>query len=285
MKVKPKLLENEKGILENNGIFFHDPTKFATDHLFYPLFGATYTVTAPYRVTRGNSEIHWPLFLSVLDGTLYIDTEYGLEAARNDEIIFIDTAKRHSYYANEKTTFQWLYFDGPMVSLYYNLLTKNGVVYKKQSQSALILNNILRQIQTEAVNEHRVSSYLYDVLTRLTKSQAETPSPVKEAVKYMEYHYFENLSLEKIAGYVSLHPVYFSRIFKNAIGDSPHSYLIRIRLRHAKILLMNSNQTVEQISVHCGFQSSKHFIRAFKQRNLVTPQMFRKYFTITGFKD
>lgn len=286
MKERPEVLHNEKGILINKGIYFHEPSQFAVDHLFYPYFGAEYTVVPPYRVFRHNNVVHYYLFMAVIDGELVVETEKGIESARNYEVIFLDADKEHSYYCTRKTNFVWMYFSGAMTPLYYDLLAGNSVVFKNQSEGTLILDSLIKRLKNGSCNEHRASAYIYDILTRFSvAAEPDMPEHIDTAIKYMHHHYNEDLSLTRIADHVSLHPVYFSRIFKEATGYAPHEYLLRIRMQQAKQMLADTNLTIEQIAEQCGFSSSTHFIRAFKKRTLVTPMMFRKYFLISGFPD
>ena len=49
-KIEPILIES--GIIEKDGIYFHEASDFAKKHLFYPYWGAVYTCDIPYRVSR-----------------------------------------------------------------------------------------------------------------------------------------------------------------------------------------------------------------------------------------
>ena len=62
------------------------------------------------------------------------------------------------------------------------------------------------------------------------------------------------------------------------IGTSPHSYLTEVRLLHAKQLLLETSDSIEQIAAACAFCSSSNFIRTFRRINGLTPAKFRQMF-------
>jgi AraC family transcriptional regulator len=52
--------------------------------------------------------------------------------------------------------------------------------------------------------------------------------------------------LAKIAAEVRISPTYFSRLFKRAIGSSPHQYVIQQRVERAKVLLKTTDLAIAQ---------------------------------------
>lgn len=283
-KIKPILVES--GIIKKEGIYFHDPSDLAKEYLFYPFFGAVYTCTLPYRVSRLTDCLTVYLLFYILEGELHVRCNGRHQVARKDDVIFLDCNLPHQYWAEKQVTFQWLHFEGGLTPLYYELLSQNGVCHPGKAEISLLLGNILNLIKIKESNEHRLSAYIYDILTRLTvQTQTIGSSAVKSAVRYMSLHYREAPTLEQISEHVSLNLHYFSRLFKQKMGVSPHNYLLSLQFQHAKRLLFESSLNIQQIAEECGFMSSSHFIRAFKSKNAVTPAAFRKYYNPAGFKN
>lgn len=281
-KVQP--ITQESGIIEKRGIYFHDPSDFAKENLFYPFFGAVYTCVPPYRVSRTKED--YPqvyLMVYVLEGEFHVRYNGRHQIARTDDVVFFDCSQPHQYWAEDRVTFQWLHFEGGFTPLYCELLSQDGVCHSGKADISLLLGNILNHIKNKESNEHRLSSYIYDILTRLTlQNSSQESAAIRSAVRYMSQHYRESPSIEEIADHVSLNPQYFSRLFKRQMGSSPHTYLLSLQLNQAKTLLIESTLNVQQIAEECGFTSSTHFIRAFKAKNAVTPMVFRKYYTHPG---
>lgn len=71
-------------------------------------------------------------------------------------------------------------------------------------------------------------------------------------------------------------PAQFRRHFKQAMGCSPQEYLTRIRLEHARHLLMAASRPVSEVAGEAGFANLEHFTRQFKKAYGMTPSHFRQ---------
>jgi AraC family transcriptional regulator len=105
---------------------------------------------------------------------------------------------------------------------------------------------------------------------------------VKESVIQRIKHlikgnYGESLPLETLAKHAFMSPFHFQRNFKNAVGESPKKYLLRIRLEAAAHqILLRPEQNLLSLALDCGFNSLENFSRAFKKYYTVSPDQFRK---------
>lgn len=84
------------------------------------------------------------------------------------------------------------------------------------------------------------------------------------------------LGVQAMAQLLGLSEGFFMRAFKEAVGKSPHSYLIDRRLARARELLRNPAQRLSDIAQACGFASQAHMATAFRQRLGVSPSDLRK---------
>jgi len=96
------------------------------------------------------------------------------------------------------------------------------------------------------------------------------------ALQYVKEHYYEDLTLEKIASVVFLNPVYFSQLFKQKTGLGYKEYVTSLRLEQAKLLLVNSKLKVAEIAERIGYQDMRHFTQMFRKRFLLTPTEYRQ---------
>ncbi|RHQ48288.1 AraC family transcriptional regulator [Ruminococcus sp. AF25-23LB] len=116
-----------------------------------------------------------------------------------------------------------------------------------------------------------------------------------ESRKYIEEHYRDEISLERIATLYHFNASYFSTLFKQRFGISFSEYLsdIRmekaedllktssdkvrdIRMEKAEDLLKTSSDKVREIALEVGYKDPNYFNRAFKKRHNMTPEEFRK---------
>ncbi len=272
-ELKPR--KNESGILHREGIYFHSPSDFAKENLYYIHFGGTYTCTFPYRINR--EHYHTFLLARILEGELHVRFKDYTTCAGEGSIVFLDCKQVHGYWAKSPVTFQWFHFDGCSVQGYFDYLTdQHNICFPGRHELFLSFDSILEELKTDHGNEHRLSFLIHSILGLLAVvDKRKEPPAVTDAIRYMETHYRDNISIEDIAGQLALNPRYFSKLFKKHTDSSPHQYLLALRLRRAKSLLLETSLSVQQISEECGFTSSTHFIRAFKQENDITPQKYR----------
>lgn len=88
----------------------------------------------------------------------------------------------------------------------------------------------------------------------------------------------QNVSLIKLSKEEGVTPEHLCRSFKKAYGDSPVAYLVKVRLAHARRLLLSTGLSVEEIKEYCGFLSSSYFYAAFKRSEGLAPGEYRNVF-------
>jgi AraC-like DNA-binding protein len=84
-----------------------------------------------------------------------------------------------------------------------------------------------------------------------------------------------NLNLKHVADTAALSKFYFTRFFRKYSGQTFHSYLSGIRVAHAEEMLLESNLTIMDIAIRCGFGSKETFNRIFKLHTGVPPSLYR----------
>jgi YesN/AraC family two-component response regulator len=100
---------------------------------------------------------------------------------------------------------------------------------------------------------------------------------VEEALKFINDHFRERLTLESVASKVFVNPKYFSHVFKREMGVSFTEYVISLKIEHACKLLETTNYHAYRISIECGFSDPSYFNRVFCAQMNMTPQTYRKY--------
>jgi AraC-like DNA-binding protein len=87
--------------------------------------------------------------------------------------------------------------------------------------------------------------------------------------------YFEPLGVDDLARAAGLSRAHFSREFRAAFGESPHTYLLTRRMERAAALLRTTDHSVAQICLSVGLQSIGSFTTSFKRTYGVTPTAYR----------
>lgn len=95
---------------------------------------------------------------------------------------------------------------------------------------------------------------------------------------FIRTNFDRHLNLTDIAREACLSSFHFHRTFRTFFGETPHQFVIRLRLDCAAERLRRSDSSITEIAVAVGFESATHFSRAFKHRFDVAPQLYREGF-------
>ena len=151
---------------------------------------------------------------------------------------------------------------------------------------------LLPELQPEPVGNHTGSQLYLDSLANvlavnllrqhaITRSQVLTyegglpPRQLQQVLDYIDAHLDRDLRLADLAVLLDMSQFHFSRLFKQSLSVSPHQYLIQQRLERAKQLLKQTDQSILEIALDCGFNSHSHLSRQFRQVTGMTPKAFR----------
>jgi AraC-like DNA-binding protein len=94
----------------------------------------------------------------------------------------------------------------------------------------------------------------------------------------VDARYFEPLGVDDMARAAGLSRAHFSREFRRAFGESPHSYLLTRRLERAAALLRNTDRSVMEICLSVGLQSVGSFTTSFTRTYGSSPTAYRATF-------
>jgi AraC family transcriptional regulator len=92
----------------------------------------------------------------------------------------------------------------------------------------------------------------------------------------MDERLAEPLPIADLAASASLSPSQFTRRFRASTGQSPHQYLLRLRLEAACRLLRTDSAPIAEVAVTCGFSHQEHLTRVMRARLGTTPAALRR---------
>jgi AraC family transcriptional regulator len=96
-----------------------------------------------------------------------------------------------------------------------------------------------------------------------------------QVLDYIDAHLHQESKLTDLASLLGMSQFHFSHQFKQATGTSPYQYLLQQRIERAKQLLKQSNQSIADIALTCGFNSHSHLSKQFRQLTGTTPKAYR----------
>ncbi len=101
------------------------------------------------------------------------------------------------------------------------------------------------------------------------------PGKLQIVINYINDYLNRDLHIAELANLVQISPYYFSRLFKQSIGVTPHKYVTQCRIEKAKKLLKRQDFSITYISQQVGFHDHSHFSKTFCKIVGVTPKKYR----------
>jgi AraC family transcriptional regulator len=94
-------------------------------------------------------------------------------------------------------------------------------------------------------------------------------------VEYIEAHLSERLDLRVLAKEAGISPFHFAALFTKAVGATPHRHVQHLRLEAAKAMLRDTDKSILDMALTCGFASASHFAAAFRRQFSQSPTEYR----------
>jgi AraC-like DNA-binding protein len=119
------------------------------------------------------------------------------------------------------------------------------------------------------------------ILTEVARAMASRPeadassSVVTEALRYIERHCTESISLHDVATAVHRSSSHVTTLVRRATGRSVQAWIIAGKLAEARRRLRNTDEMIEVIAERVGYADATHFIRLFRREHGVTPAAWR----------
>jgi len=143
------------------------------------------------------------------------------------------------------------------------------------------------EFQTQSMKTKNLTDLSYVLLDTLNKfidlilfhivSIGGTHSElIKKAIIYISKNYTHSLTLEEVSRHLSIHPSYFSTLFRKATGINFSVYVMELRIKKAKQLLKESDLSLIDISTCLGFESQQYFTRVFTKLVGMAPKQYRR---------
>jgi AraC family transcriptional regulator len=136
-----------------------------------------------------------------------------------------------------------------------------GRLYADHLAHALVMKFLLATKQEKLNNRHAASPLPRHLLQR-----------VIERMNNLDVN-SDLQSLAKETGYSRAH---FMRMFQAATGQTPHDYILQLRLTRARDLLRERRNSMIDIAALCGFSSQSHMATVFRQMLGITPSQYRR---------
>ncbi len=148
----------------------------------------------------------------------------------------------------------------------------------------LVFHHMSQELQSHQEGyQLRLACLFYGLLIQLCRWQTKRQNamhdnsllPMERVVAYMEKHYRERLTRPEMARRFAQGDRSFAEKFKQVMGETFSGYLMKIRLRHARELLLSSDASLAEIALDCGFCDSNYLCLLFRKKYGVPPHQYR----------
>lgn len=100
---------------------------------------------------------------------------------------------------------------------------------------------------------------------------------IQKSIDYIEEHLDEEINISDIASVCGLSKYYYQRLFYRLVQKNAGEYIKLRRLAKGIQLLKESQKSILEIALDCGFQSHSSFTKAFKEVYQIVPDYYRKH--------
>ena len=100
------------------------------------------------------------------------------------------------------------------------------------------------------------------------------------ALAHMRAHFHQEITNRQLASISNMSLRAFERQFQAAFHLTPHKFLRKLRLRIASRALMDTDASMSEIALKCGFADQSHFSREFRRQFGRTPREYREYYKL-----
>ena len=138
------------------------------------------------------------------------------------------------------------------------------VVTADRLQAIISLLNVFAMFLAEYASHHALDGAEND------------PPAVAGAKAYVQSHFEESITLDKVVTHVGVSRFYFCKLFKKATGMTLTEYVARVRVEKAKHLLENPALRISEVAFAAGFGSIPHFNTVFKRYSGLSPTDYRE---------
>ncbi|WP_239615630.1 AraC family transcriptional regulator [Cohnella mopanensis] len=197
----------------------------------------------------------------------------------------------HSYFpASDQWSTVYITFGGAAVDPILDSLDMNMSAVYTDTQLSIsdLIGLMLQKVDVDSEFSRLESSKeLYHFLIMLKKfgmrndrpSLSQTFDKVRPVVQWLKRNYSNNIGLSEMAEHAGMSVSYLSELFQQAFGMSPYSFLIQLRIRESKhIMITNPNLPLKEVAARTGFNDVSHFVATFRKKEGVTPAKYRNLY-------
>ena len=258
-----------------------------TDNIELSIFNCGHEQCDPCHTWGPGIRDHYLIHLVVAGKGTY-KTESGTFQLQAGDLFLVKPSHLVTYTADAEAPWKyyWVGFNGACANRLVQQTPFSDAKPVFHCQNPELLQSALHDIYSvhgpEPHQEAAMVGKLYLFMSELMKeAQALEPyNPssssqyVLSAIKYIQFNYSRDISIDDIARSVGVSRSHLYRVFINNVGQSPIDYHTNYRIGEACNLLRSSSLSIAEIAVSVGFFDQFYFSRVFKKLKGVPPSRY-----------
>ncbi len=160
--------------------------------------------------------------------------------------------------------------------------TKNNVPYTIGTNYRFFFKEVKDKALSDSHNRHQSACHQIASLMYLVQDGGRGMSTdndsrhLEKALRIMQTHVMDNLTLFDLAQELKLTESYFIRLFGARMRQSPMKYYMKLKIEAASALLTCTDLSVKEIAAKLSFSSEFHFSKQFKSKTGLAPTYYRR---------
>ncbi|MBD1868077.1 helix-turn-helix transcriptional regulator [Cyanobacteria bacterium FACHB-471] len=156
------------------------------------------------------------------------------------------------------------------------LVLQIGLALKRVLENNPKGSRLYAETMANALAVHLLQNYSAQQPILREYSAGLSKYQLRQVIDYINDHLDRELGLAELAAILQMSPHYFTRLFKQSTGLTPHQYVIRRRVERAKELLLKKELTIAEVAYSVGFANQSHLNRHLKHLLGVTPRQIQQ---------
>lgn len=116
-------------------------------------------------------------------------------------------------------------------------------------------------------------------IKEFTNDFEKLPSMIDKVARYIDQNVENNkITCKDVADYVGYNSDYLNRLFRKETGKTISQYLLGVRIKIAKELLLQTDMQISDIALEVGYSNFSYFTRTFRKYTDTTPSEYRELF-------
>ena len=155
-----------------------------------------------------------------------------------------------------------------------------GQWYNMDSLNEFVIDAMRRtydpEIDKKILASYLINRLLWEFYLSTVSPKNDLPLAFAKIIALMQNEDMASMQISELAKTVELSEAHLHNMFRKYINTTPHKYLLRQRLKRARVLLSSTNHSIKEICTLCGFKSVESFYRVFRNESGITPAAFRR---------